>query len=134
MSEPCCARSDPKHPRRKSRRERALALLERERVTAVLSRHHLDHRLLGHPVLMWIGLISYGLLLWNVTIAVLLGDPGADESFWTVLIAGTIITLPLATLSYYLIERPLMKFKYRSVRAWLRQRRDGGGPALSRQG
>ncbi|MFN8215407.1 MAG: acyltransferase [Solirubrobacterales bacterium] len=94
----------------------------------------LPNRLLGHPVLMWIGLISYGLLLWNVTIAVLLGDPGADESFWTVLIAGTIITLPLATLSYYLIERPLMKFKYRSVRAWLRQRRDGGGPALSRQG
>jgi peptidoglycan/LPS O-acetylase OafA/YrhL len=73
----------------------------------------LPNRLLGHPVLMWIGLISYGLLLWNVTFAVLLGYPNADEGYWTVLIVGTIATLPLAALSYYLVERPLMKFKYR---------------------
>jgi peptidoglycan/LPS O-acetylase OafA/YrhL len=73
----------------------------------------LPNRLLGHPVLMWVGLISYGLLLWNVTFAVLLGYPNADEGYWTVLIVGTIATLPLATLSYYLVERPLMKFKYR---------------------
>jgi peptidoglycan/LPS O-acetylase OafA/YrhL len=76
----------------------------------------LPNRLLGHPVLMWIGLISYGLLLWNVTIAVLLGYPGADEGYWTVLILGGIATLPLAALSYYLVERPLMKFKYRPLR------------------
>jgi peptidoglycan/LPS O-acetylase OafA/YrhL len=73
----------------------------------------LPNRLLGHPVLMWIGLISYGLLLWNVTFAVLLGYPVADEGYWTVLIGGTIATLPLAALSYYVVERPLMKFKYR---------------------
>lgn len=73
----------------------------------------LPNRLLGHPVLMWVGLISYGLLLWNVTFAVLLGYPNADEGYWTVLIVGTIATLPLAALSYYLVERPLMKFKYR---------------------
>ena len=76
----------------------------------------LPNRVLGHPILMWIGLISYGLLLWNVTIAVLLGNPGAGEGYWTVLIAGTIATLPLAALSYYLVERPLMKFKYRPLR------------------
>jgi peptidoglycan/LPS O-acetylase OafA/YrhL len=76
----------------------------------------LPNRLLGHPVLMWIGLISYGLLLWNVTIAVLLGYPGADEGYWTVLILGAVATLPLAALSYYLVERPLMKFKYRPLR------------------
>lgn len=74
----------------------------------------LPNRLLGHPVLMWVGLISYGLLLWNVTFAVLLGYPNADEGYWTVLIVGTIATLPLAVLSYYLVERPLMKFKYRA--------------------
>jgi peptidoglycan/LPS O-acetylase OafA/YrhL len=80
----------------------------------------LPNRLLGHPVLMWVGLISYGLLLWNVTFAVLLGYPRADEGYWTVLIVGTLATLPLATLSYYLVERPLMKFKYRSLRGLLR--------------
>ena len=76
----------------------------------------LPNRLLGHPVLMWVGLISYGLLLWNVTIAVLLGYPGADEGYWTVLILGTVATLPLAALSYYLVEKPLMKFKYKPLR------------------
>jgi peptidoglycan/LPS O-acetylase OafA/YrhL len=76
----------------------------------------LPNRILGHPALMWIGLISYGMLLWNVTFAVLLGYPRADEGYWTVLIVGTLATLPLAMLSYYLVERPLMKFKYRSLR------------------
>lgn len=80
----------------------------------------LPNRLLGHPLLMWVGLISYGMLLWNVTFAVLLGYPRADEGYWTVLIAGTLATLPLAALSYYLVERPLMKFKYRSLRGLLR--------------
>jgi peptidoglycan/LPS O-acetylase OafA/YrhL len=80
----------------------------------------LPNRLLGHPVLMGIGLISYGLLLWNVTFAVLLGYPGADEGYWVVLVGGTLATLPLAALSYYLVERPLMKFKYRPLRELLR--------------
>lgn len=73
-------------------------------------------KVLGHPALMWIGLISYGLLLWNVTFAVLLGYPGANEGYWTVLVLGSIVTLPLAALSYYLVERPLMKFKYQPFR------------------
>jgi len=76
----------------------------------------LPARVLGHPILMWVGLISYGLLLWNVTIAVLLGYPRADEGYWTVLILGSLLTLPLATLSYYFVERPLMTLKYRSLR------------------
>jgi peptidoglycan/LPS O-acetylase OafA/YrhL len=80
----------------------------------------LPNRILGHPALMWIGLISYGLLLWNVTFAVLLGYPRADEGYWTVLIVGTLATVPLATLSYYLVERPLMKFKYRPPRGMRR--------------
>jgi peptidoglycan/LPS O-acetylase OafA/YrhL len=92
----------------------------------------LPARILGHPALMWIGLISYGLLLWNVTFAVLLGYPGADEGYWTVLIGGTLVTVPLAVLSYYVVERPLMKFKYRTLRDIVRRRRgapvaDAGG-------
>jgi len=95
----------------------------------------LPARILGHPVLMWVGLISYGLLLWNVTFAVLLGYPGADEGYWTVLIGGTLVTVPLAILSYYVVERPLMKLKYRAIRDVMggRGRRrnpvtDAGGP------
>lgn len=74
----------------------------------------LPARILGHPFLMWTGLISYGLLLWHGTVAVMLGSLfGSGEGYWTVLIAEIVIAVPLAMLSYYFVERPLMKFKYR---------------------
>jgi peptidoglycan/LPS O-acetylase OafA/YrhL len=94
----------------------------------------LPAKILGHPVLMWIGLISYGLLLWNVTIAVLLGYPRADEGYWTVLIVGSLLTLPLATLSYYFVERPLMKLKYRRLREVLEARSRRRGPVAETGG
>jgi peptidoglycan/LPS O-acetylase OafA/YrhL len=79
-------------------------------------------RTLGHPVVVWAGLISYGLYLWSVTITVDLGVGGAEAGFWPVLILSTLITLPFAAASYYLIERPLMRFKYRSPREVLREK------------
>jgi peptidoglycan/LPS O-acetylase OafA/YrhL len=79
-------------------------------------------RVLGHPVLMWFGLISYGILLWHVTIAVQLGIGGAEAGFWIVLLGGLLLTVPLAATSYYLVERPLMKLKYQSLRQVLRER------------
>jgi peptidoglycan/LPS O-acetylase OafA/YrhL len=88
--------------------------------------HGLPNRLLGSPVLMRIGLISYGLLLWNVTIAVLIGDGGAEKGYWAVLIGGGLATIPLAIGSYFLVERPLMRFKYRRLGLFGRH---GGDPA-----
>ena len=83
----------------------------------------LPRRFLGHPALMWIGLISYGLLLWNTTFAAALGYPGANGGYWTVLVGGVLIAVPMAILSYYFVERPLMKLKYRPLREVLRDRR-----------
>lgn len=84
----------------------------------------LPARVLGHPFLMWTGLISYGLLLWHGTVAVMLGSLfGSGEGYWTVLIAEIVVAVPLAMLSYYFVERPLMTFKYRPLRAVLRNRR-----------
>ena len=88
----------------------------------------LPARILGHPFLMWIGLISYGLLLWNTTFAVLLGSQGAGEGYWPVLIGGTLISVPAAALSYYLVERPVMKLKYRPLRDVMRSRSRRGKP------
>jgi peptidoglycan/LPS O-acetylase OafA/YrhL len=51
-----------------------------------------------------------------VTITVDLGVGGAEASFWPVLILSTLITLPFAAASYYLVEQPLMRLKYRSPR------------------
>jgi len=82
----------------------------------------LPARILGHPFLMWTGVISYGLLLWHGTVAVMLGSLfGSGEGYWTVLIAEIVIAVPLAMLSYYFVERPLMKLKYRPLREVLRR-------------
>jgi peptidoglycan/LPS O-acetylase OafA/YrhL len=76
----------------------------------------LPRRILGNRYLLWLGLVSYGFYLWQVTIGIDLGFGGAESSFATVLIGTVLIALPLAAASYYLIERPLMRWKYRPFR------------------
>jgi peptidoglycan/LPS O-acetylase OafA/YrhL len=83
----------------------------------------LPARILGHPVLMWFGLISYGIYLWHVTIVVALGVGGGATDFWTALIYGALLTIPLAAASYYLVERQVLKLKYRPLRELIEERR-----------
>jgi peptidoglycan/LPS O-acetylase OafA/YrhL len=75
-------------------------------------------RLLGHPVLIWFGLISYGIYLWHFSVAyeLLFNDP--EASFGTVLLLTLAVSVPLAAFSWYVIEKPLMRFKYGS--SWRR--------------
>lgn len=68
-------------------------------------------RILGNRFLLWLGLVSYGFYLWQVTIGIDLGFGGAEASFATVLVGTIAIALPFAAASYYLIERPLMRWK-----------------------
>lgn len=84
-------------------------------------------RFLGHPLMLWLGVLSYGLYLWSVTITVDLGVGGADAGFGAVLALTFLIAVPLAALSYYLIERPLMVLKYRSPREVFGRRRAAQG-------
>lgn len=80
-------------------------------------------RFLTNPVLMWLGVISYGIALWHVVIMADLGLDG-NASFLQTFLIGSLITIPLAAISYYLVERPLMKFKYRSPRDVFRKWRE----------
>jgi peptidoglycan/LPS O-acetylase OafA/YrhL len=72
---------------------------------------------------MWLGLISYGIYLWHqsfVTVALKWTDsytPGGfpHGSFWLVLAIVLACTIPTAALSYYLLEKPLQRFKYRRL-------------------
>lgn len=91
----------------------------------------LPRRVLANPVVAWLGLISYGFYLWHVTIAYYLGFGGAEGSFGVVLILTLLIAIPLAAASYYLLERPLMRLKYRPLRDVLHLPRRGG---LGRRG
>jgi peptidoglycan/LPS O-acetylase OafA/YrhL len=78
----------------------------------------LPRRVLAHPALAWLGLISYGIFLWHYPILLGLVDAGVTD-WWPsmafpLLAAITLsITIACAALSYYLLERPLMRLKYR---------------------
>lgn len=78
----------------------------------------LVRRVLGHPFLIWFGLISYGIYLWHFSVAyeLILNDPTA--AFGTVLLLTLAISVPLAAFNWYVIEKPLMRFKYAS--SWRR--------------
>jgi peptidoglycan/LPS O-acetylase OafA/YrhL len=73
-------------------------------------------RLLSHPVLSWLGLISYGVFLWHYPIILGLRDLGVpgwipSAEFPVLLVATLALTIPCAALSYYLVERPIMRRK-----------------------
>ncbi len=75
-------------------------------------------RFLAARPLTWLGLVSYGFFLWHLPILVKIGDTGAFEVSGVprtveVWVAGFLLTLPCAAASYYLLERPLLRLKYR---------------------
>jgi peptidoglycan/LPS O-acetylase OafA/YrhL len=69
-------------------------------------------RLLAFRPLALLGLISYGIYLWNQPIVLDLAAHG-DRSFALLLVATLVITVTLATLSYRVVEAPLLRLKRR---------------------
>jgi peptidoglycan/LPS O-acetylase OafA/YrhL len=89
-------------------------------------------RVLATRAAKWLGLVSYGIFLWQMGPITWLWD-SRDSSFVTtqapilrfaIYTALTVaLTIPLAALSYYVIERPSLRFKDPR-----RNRRPRGGP------
>lgn len=107
-----------------------LALVELSAACLVLN--VLCHRggwvdcLLSLRPLAWLGSISYGLYLWHFPIYVFMRNAGASP--WRVLLLGSLATLLLACLSYYLLERPFLRLKRRyAAAAPQAPRREQGG-------
>ena len=71
----------------------------------------LPRRLLAHPVMAWLGLVSYGIFLWHYVVTLELGSPGAGWAFAPLLLATLAISITCAAISYYALERPLLRFK-----------------------
>ena len=71
--------------------------------------------LLSIAPLRWIGVVSYGLYLWHWPIVVWIGDPRAGADPLTTQLAEVALTVVVAAVSFYALERPI-----RSGRApWL---------------
>ncbi len=77
-------------------------------------------RFLSWRICAWLGLISYGIFVWRRVVVVKLDSMGVSD-FVPLLLVTLAITIGLAAASYYLVERPALKFKYaRSTKATLR--------------
>ena len=62
----------------------------------------------------WIGLISYGIFLWHLPILLWLRDHGVRAAP-LLLICTLALTIACASGSYYLVERPILRFKDRRL-------------------
>lgn len=70
-------------------------------------------RILAAPPVAWLGLISYGIFLWHYAVAAELGGMGVELGFWPLLAVTCAISVAAGAASYYALERPVLKLKYR---------------------
>lgn len=82
------------------------------------------HPILESAPLAWVGKISYGLYIWHVPVFYVVGWE-RPWSLYAALAVKVAVSFALATLSYYLVERP--------VRRWAK-RRGGARPAQKKRG
>jgi hypothetical protein len=74
--------------------------------------------ILSRRPLVWIGRISYGLYLWHWPVTVWIVPSRVDVSNDTLNLLRLAVTFAFATVSYYLVERPIRERRWRSpVRA-----------------
>jgi peptidoglycan/LPS O-acetylase OafA/YrhL len=80
----------------------------------------IPRRIMGNPVLLWLGRISYGLFLWHLIVAFQLEEWGVldlpGSRFVNLTVLTLIVTSAVAALSYYLVEAPLMRLTHRRKR------------------
>ena len=85
-------------------------------------------RILGAPVVAWLGLVSYGIFLWHYVFTVKLGAGGDGWAFVPILGVTLAGSVACAALSYYALERPVLRLKNRRLLPrW--PRRPGAAPA-----
>lgn len=80
-------------------------------------RKGLFRRIMAHPFVAWFGLISYGIYIWHEAFLTKwfawTHHHNFNAPFWQVFSVNLVITIPVAALSYYAVERPFLKLKSR---------------------
>lgn len=80
----------------------------------------LPRLVLGNRVVAWFGLISYGIFLWHHPIATKLsrvndGTLFADHRMLGITVATFVLSATCAAISYYAVERPILRYKDRRI-------------------
>ena len=83
-------------------------------------------RVLRQPLVVWLGMVSYGVYLWHLTWIEWLDETFSVTGFWLTLVLTVALTIPTAAVSWYFVEAPLLRLKSsRRERAAAGGRRDG---------
>ncbi len=93
-------------------------------IAGVTHRRAYTGRVLGNPVLLWIGTRSYGLYLYHWPIYQIIREVAGNPLTWTQFAAAMVATAIITELSYTYVEMPIRR---REVGQWwesLRRRRD----------
>lgn len=72
----------------------------------------LVRRVLRWRPLVAAGIVSYGIYLWHITVLIELDRPDSPlqpVSFWSLTLAAGVIATALATISWFVLERPLLR-------------------------
>jgi len=70
-------------------------------------------RVLRVGPLAWVGRISYGLYLWNTPVFMTLANCLGHLQPWSGFLIKVAVNFALATLSFYLVEKPFLRLKAR---------------------
>jgi peptidoglycan/LPS O-acetylase OafA/YrhL len=72
--------------------------------------------ILSLPPMQWIGKISYGLYLWHWPVTVFLTQQTTGLAGWAVDLSRVVLTLGLATVSFYVVEQPIRQRRIPALR------------------
>jgi len=72
--------------------------------------------LLSLRPIRWVGTISYGLYLWHWPVFVFVTASSTGLPGWAVTVARVSLTFALATVSFYVVERPIRQRGFRGMR------------------
>jgi peptidoglycan/LPS O-acetylase OafA/YrhL len=86
-------------------------------------------RIAGGRLMMWLGLVSYGIFLWHYPVVLAVGPRHGTGGFLLLTAVTLLVSIACAAASYYVLERPVMRLKYRPLRtAWPSRRSAGDAP------
>jgi len=65
--------------------------------------------LFSNKYLVWLGTISYSLYLWHWIVYKVMADVGVTGIY--IALYGSIVSICLAAITYYFVEKPVLKLK-----------------------